>query len=37
VTEAGYDNKIDVWALGIMMMEMCDGTAPYLDLTPFRV
>jgi serine/threonine protein kinase len=29
-----YDNKIDVWALGILLYEMVHGDAPYGEDTP---
>jgi len=25
-----YDNKVDVWALGVMMFELTNGRAPFL-------
>eukprot|EP01121_Diplochlamys_sp_Union-15-3_P012137 TRINITY_DN3607_c0_g1_i1.p1 TRINITY_DN3607_c0_g1~~TRINITY_DN3607_c0_g1_i1.p1 ORF type:complete len:291 (+),score=40.47 TRINITY_DN3607_c0_g1_i1:230-1102(+) len=27
-----YDQKVDVWGVGILIMEMCDGTVPYTDI-----
>lgn len=32
-----YDAKVDVWSLGVMVMEMCDGIFPYADQPPLRV
>ncbi|ELP92705.1 serine/threonine protein kinase, putative [Entamoeba invadens IP1] len=31
-----YDEKVDVWSLGIMCMEMSDGMPPYMDFPPMR-
>lgn len=32
----GYDNKIDVWAMGITAIELADGKAPFEDMHPTR-
>ncbi|XP_072936973.1 neither inactivation nor afterpotential protein C-like [Epargyreus clarus] len=34
--EEGYDNRVDVWALGITTIEMVDGKAPFQDMHPTR-
>lgn len=35
-SDEGYDNRADVWALGITTIEMVDGKAPFQDMHPTR-
>ncbi|EDR29192.1 hypothetical protein EDI_032990 [Entamoeba dispar SAW760] len=37
VDETGYNEKVDIWALGISIIEMAEMYPPYFEMYPMRV
>jgi len=36
ILEKGYDEKVDIWAIGITTIEMIEGRPPLFDMNPMR-
>lgn len=36
-SQTGHDEKADIWSLGITLIEICEGGAPYAELAPMQV
>jgi serine/threonine protein kinase len=32
IKKEGYDQKVDIWSLGMIAMELCEGEPPFLRL-----
>jgi serine/threonine protein kinase len=36
VSGSKYDCKVDIWSLGIVALELAEGSPPYIDLNPMK-
>jgi p21-activated kinase 1 len=36
VKNQNYDRKVDIWSLGILIIEMIDGKPPYFNEMPLK-
>lgn len=36
IQESSYDEKVDIWSIGITIIELCEGRPPHSNLSPMR-
>lgn len=36
IRKSNYTEKVDIWSIGIIILELIDGEPPYLGLPPLK-
>lgn len=36
ILKSRYDEKVDIWSLGIILVELCEGYPPYYEMSALK-